>query len=413
MAKDMPNTRAEAPAKPEWAWTRREIIADWRARNGLPPRRRWPWMLLVLLVLAGVAAFAARDRLMALVPAPAAGDATAEEVAPAEPLQINSREWAVVEPATLRRTVRVLGPLAPVRRAEIAAETGGRVDSVPLRPGDAVAQGDVVIQVDVERLTLELAAAESNRDATRAQLELAEAQLERSEALVERGVAPATTLDEVRTNVAGLRANLAVQEEQVRLAELALERATVTAPFDGVVASRSVEPGAVVGAGTPLLSIVDLSRVEMLGAAPVAEGASIRPGQAVDVRVDGVPGRSFAGEVVRIAPVAEEGTRTLTVFVGIDNAEGLLLGGMFATGEIVLEERPDALAVPGAALREDAEGTFVLVIEEGIVLRRPVEPGPSWPGGLVEIVAGLSPGDRVVTAPLDLEPGAPVRLVDF
>jgi multidrug efflux pump subunit AcrA (membrane-fusion protein) len=87
--------------------------------------------------------------------------------------------------------------------------------------------------------------------------------------------------------------------------------------------------------------------MEMRASAPVAAGASIAAGQVVELRVDGLGGRTVEGVVDRIAPVAEEGTRTLTVFVAVGNDDGRLLGGMFATGEIVLAEARDALACRG------------------------------------------------------------------
>jgi RND family efflux transporter MFP subunit len=416
MAKDSPHPGPDASAKPEWAMSRRERRRAERARQGLPPPRRlWPWVLLVLLAAAGALAWAERERLAALMPPPAEAEAAAPAAAPPPALtQINVTEWSRIEPATLRRAVRVIGTLAPARQAAVAAVTGGQVEAVLARAGDRVGQGDLLVRLDVERLQIDLDLARSNLAATQSQLALAEGQLERSRALVERGVSAETTLDEVRTNVEGLRANLAAQQDQVRAAELALSRASVFAPFDGVVAERTVEAGGVVGAGAPLMTIVDLSRMEMLAQASVSAGALVEPGQRVAIRVEGIEGRVFEGEVSRIAPVAAEGTRTLTVYVTVENPDGRLLGGMFATGEIVLAEAEGALAVPAEALREDAEGPFLLVVEDGVLARRGVALGEEWPGGLVQVAEGLSGGEMVVTAPLAaLEPGEAVALVEF
>jgi RND family efflux transporter MFP subunit len=212
--------------------------------------------------------------------------------------------------------------------------------------------------------------------------------------------------------VTRLQAQLRSQEEQIRVAERALGGAAVRAPFDGVIASRSVEAGNVVAPGTPLLTLVDLSRMEMLARATVSAGAALRPGQVVEIEVDGIAGRTFQGVVDRIAPVAEEGTRTLTVFVLIENLEGVLLGGMFASGQIVTAEAEGAIAVPREAVRGEG-GDHVLVIEGSALVRRDVEVVEDWGGGLVQ-VQGLEPGLRVVTAPLGgLEAGEPVELVEF
>ncbi|WP_210526768.1 efflux RND transporter periplasmic adaptor subunit [Rubellimicrobium arenae] len=408
MAKDIADLGSVDPlAKPDWAMSRRERAAAERARLGHPVRRRWPAVLVVaLLAVVGAAAWWWRS------PEAAPSVPTTEATQPAV-MQINRDEWTTLEPATLRRTVEVLGSLRPWQRADLSAETGGRVDEVAVRPGDAVEPGATLVQVDVQRLTLDMTLARSNAEATRAQLGLAQRQLERQQALVGRGVAAEASLEDLQASIAAQQATLAAQEDQIRAAEIALAGATVRAPFAGVVASRSVEPGTVVAAGTPLLTIVDPTRMEMVASAPVAAGAQLRPGQRVDLEVDGVEGRTFAGVVERIAPVAEEGTRTLTAFVAVDNADGALVGGMFGTGAIVVAEATDALAVPRTALREDDSGTHVLAIVGDALARRDVSVGESWQGDLVQ-VQGLTAGERIVTAALpDLEAGQPVELVDF
>ncbi len=417
MAKDIPEQAAVDPAtgKPDWALSRRERRRAERARAGLPPpRRKWPWALLVLLVAVGVGAWTQRDAIQGMVAAQAVEEAPVAE-GPAGPrlTQIDRSEWAVVEPQLLRRTVRVIGTLQPYRRAELSAETAGQVEAVVAREGDAVGEGDLLVQVDVEGLELDLDVARSNAEATRSELALAEGQLERAQQLAERGVSAAASLDEAESAVTRLQAQLRSQDEQIRVAERALEGAAVRAPFDGVIASRSVEAGNVVAPGTPLLTLVDLSRMEMLARATVSAGAALRPGQAVEIEVDGIAGETFEGVVDRIAPVAEEGTRTLTVFVLIDNPEGVLLGGMFASGQIVTAEAEGAIAVPREAVRGDDAGDHVLVIGDGVLERRDVTVVGDWAGGLVQ-VEGLEPGLRVVTAPLGgLEAGEAVELVEF
>jgi RND family efflux transporter MFP subunit len=412
MAKDMAKHEPAAePAKPDRAPGLGPGLGAGRppAAAGPAPRRRRAWALALVLFFVALAAaggWAWRERQAAV-----AADATAP---PPPPMQLDRSEIVVVEPLTLRRSVRVIGSLEPARRAELSAETAGRVEEVLGRPGDPVAAGAPLLRIDVERLTIELDLARSNADATRAQLRLADEQLARAQELVARGVLPANALDEARSNAEALAATLAAQEDQVAAAELAREGALLEAPFDGVVATRAVEPGEVVAAGTPLLSIVDLSQVELRGAAPLRAGAAIRPGQAVEVEVEGIDGRRFAGEVLRIAPLAEEGTRSLTVFIGIANDDRLLLGGMFATGEIVLAEREGAFALPAEALREDAQGRHVLVVRDGAVERRAVETGAAWAGDLIEVTGGLGRGDLVVALPLaGLDPGEAVELTEF
>lgn len=387
-------------AKPEWAQSKRDKENLARAAQGLPPRRRrWPWVLLFLVV----AAIAAAVLLQPPTPAePEAATAVADQ-----PMQINPNEIMTVGPQLLQRTIKVTGPLAPARQTEVTAQLAGQVISVAVQPGESVNQRDVLVQIDTESLELQLRQQRATAEATRAQLVSADRQLERTQELFDQGLAPSSTLEQARSSAEALRANLAALENQVTSAELALRNATVRAPITGTVSARSVNPGQTVGAGTSLLTIVDLSRIEFQGTAPVGSSADIRPGQTVTVTVEGLPGRTFTGVVERVNPVAMAGTRTIPVYIALDNLRGLLRGGMFATGQIVVSEQQDAIAIPSAALREDAEGSFVLKLEGDELVRQAVELGPQWDRGrLVEVTAGLEQGDVIVSVPLSqLEPG--------
>jgi RND family efflux transporter MFP subunit len=161
------------------------------------------------------------------------------------------------------------------------------------------------------------------------------------------------------------------------------------------------------------MTTVDLTRMELQGNAPVGAASELKPGQAVGIRVDGIPGRTFEGKVVRINPVADEGTRTIRAYSIIDNSDGVLLGGMFATGSVVVGEIDEALAVSTVALREDADGNHLLRIADGRLLRTPVETGGTWAGGLTQITGGLAAGETIVAAPLpELQDGDAVKIVE-
>jgi membrane fusion protein (multidrug efflux system) len=392
--------------KPDWALTRRERRARARAAEGRPPRRRWPWVLMVVVVAAAFAIWTQQEALRSAGQRPEPGALQAPGPVAEPRMQVNSAEYGIVLQRDLDRRIKVIGTINPARRADLSAQTGGLVEAVNFRPGDRVAEGNVLVQVDVERLTLELGQARSNAEATRAQLSLAEGQLERVRQLVERNVATTSTLEEAQSSVDGLRAQLTALDDLVRLAELSLRNATVTAPFDGVVTARAVEPGTVISAGTTLISLVDLATVELEAAAPVAAGVQLRPGQSVEVRVDGIPDRSFAGTVSRINPVAAAGSRAIPVYIAMDNSEGLLFGGMFATAEVVVAQVPGAIAVPADAIRSDAGGSYVLRIENDRLVRAPVTMAETWSGRLTRITAGLAEGDEIITAALpELAPG--------
>lgn len=395
-------------SKPEWAQSRREKDNAARVAAGLKPRRRrWPWIVLAVIVIAAIAGWFVMSRQPAPEPV-----AEAEVAAPV--MQINPSEISTIEPQTLTRTVRVTGSLAPQQQTQLASQVSGRVVAVMARPGDAVREGDVLLQLDTESLQIQLDQQTSTAEATRAQLVLAESQLSRTTDLIGRGLAAASGIEQVQSSADALRANLAALEGQVEAARIALQNATLKAPMDGIISERNVSTGQTVQQGAALFTIVDLSTLELNASAPVGSSVQLSKGQAVSVSVEGLPGQTFAGVVDRINPVAVAGTRTIPVYIVLGNEQGLLRGGMFATGQIVIAERPEALAVPAAAVREDAEGFFVLKLADGKVVRQAVAQGESWNGNrLVEIVSGLAAGDVVVTAPLtQLQPDDLVELVE-
>ena len=404
---------AERSAKPLWAMSRREAEAQLRVQAGLPPiRRTWPWVLLAvcLAVAAAGGGYVWTNRAGSGEEAAMAEAAVVEASAVVK--QLIPQEYAAIQPVTLERTTKVTGNLHPSQRAVLSAEVGGRVEAVAVRPGDRVREGDVLVRIDISTLSSDLELARMNAGATRVQLELAETQLERAESLSDRGVTTSAALDEARTQVQSLRANLAAQEEQVVAAELRLEKATVRAPFDGVVSTRDIETGQYVGVASTLLTLVDMTRMEMEAAAPAAAVAQIAPGDPVRIVVDGFAERIFSGEVERINPVATQGTRTVPVYIHIDNPDGVLAGGMFASGQIVTDRVEEALAIPAQALREDAAGSYVLTVADGRVERTAVAASGSWGRDLVRIVDGLSGEEVIVTAPLaSLEPGDLVELI--
>lgn len=391
--------------KPEWAQSRREKANAERVAKGLKPRRRiWPWILLVLVIAAVVAMFVLR-------PEPTA-EAELAELAPVVK-QIKNSEVTTIAPQLLQQTVKVTGTFAPGEQSDVASQVSGRVLSVAVRPGDSVAKGQVLATIDTENLEIQLSQQRATADATRAQLLSAEQQLARSEELAKSGLASPSALEQARSSAAALRANLAALENGVKSAELSLSNANVRAPIDGVVSARSVEPGQSVAAGTPLLTVVNLDVMEYQASASVSSSALIAPGQQVRVTVAGLDSREFLGTVTRVNPVALAGTRTVPVYILLDNADHQLRGGMFATGQIVVVEKSGATAIPSIAVREDAEGFHVLKIVDEKLVRQPVETGTSWDRGRIVETEGLSHGDVVVTAPLtQLEADDAVQMIE-
>lgn len=395
-----------AHEKPVWAQGRRDKMNAERIAQGLKPKRRiWPWIALAVII-AGIVAM-----VVLAPPPPAVVDQSSDQATVVR--QLRSDETRVIAPATLRETVKVTGTLVPAQRADVASQASGRVIAVLVRPGDSVNEGDLLAQIDRATLELQLDQQRATANATRVQLQSSEQQLERSEQLARQGLTSPSALEQARSSTAALAAQVEALNSAVEAAELALANASVISPVTGIVSSRSVEPGQTIQAGTPLFTVVNLDRMEFDASASVNSSARVAAGQDAIITVTGLDNIEFAGKVSRVNPVAVSGTRTVPIYIDLDNAEGRLRGGMFATGQIVVAEKEGALAISAAALREDAQGHYVLKLVDNVLVRQPVEIQREWNRGSQLEVTGLSEGDVIVSAPLnDLKPDDAVTLLE-
>jgi membrane fusion protein (multidrug efflux system) len=189
-----------------------------------------------------------------------------------------------------------------------------------------------------------------------------------------------------------------VAAAQLAQTQVLLNDAVVRSPIAGFVARRHVQPGEKVAFDAPLFAIVDLAQLEVQAQVPVSDVAQVLPGARAEVDVEGLPGRVFIGRVDRVNPSTEPGTRSIHVFVALDNAEAVLKSGMFArvrTAEAVP-------ALPIAAVQVDAGQAFVWAIDEGKLSRRPIEVGRrDERAQLVEVKSGIGPGVAVLGSKFD------------
>ncbi|WP_195759854.1 efflux RND transporter periplasmic adaptor subunit [Paracoccus sp. S-4012] len=403
---DMPHPAPASMAKPDWAMSERE-----RRRRAQPVRRaRWPWVVVALLA-AALAAVLIWDGRQGSAPETVASTGVA---AASGEILLHPLDVTEVERDTLRDTLRISGTLQPRTQVQINSRLAGTVAEVHARLGDRVTRGALLAQIDVEALRAQLAQQTAALEASRAQYALAEAEAARAEELARRGVSASVAAETAQSNLAVQRANVDVQQAAVAAAEITLNDASIHAPIDGIIAERAVELGQTVAAGATLFRLADLSVMTLEVLVPVAQTVQLERGQAVAFTVEGLPGRSFGGRIEGVSPTAASGSRNAPVSIVVDNPDLDLRGGMYATGEILLRSEPDAVAVPRTSVREDDAGSFVLKIEDGSLVRQPVETGSLWQGDtLIGIESGLEAGERIVSGRLpDLTDAMAVRVTD-
>ena len=202
-------------------------------------------------------------------------------------------------------------------------------------------------------------------------------------------------------------------ELQQREAELALARkkradATLVAPIRGAIARRHLNPGEHVGEGTAVFTIVRTDPLKFTGTVGEHAALAVRPGQLVRLRAEATGGREFTGRVTRVSPAVDVASRTVLLEAEVPNREGLLKPGLFGRGTVVLRADRDVAFVPETAVSYFAGLTRVFVVADGRAHERAVTLGARR-DGLVEVVAGVRPGEQVATSGLArLHDGAPV-----
>lgn len=273
-------------------------------------------------------------------------------------------------------------PLEARGEAQVVAKTSGIALAVLADVGQQVRAGQVLVRIDRDRATLQVAQSE-------AQVRKLEANYRRATQLAGQQMVSANDVDQLRYDLENARA-------AYRLARLELSYGAVAAPISGVVAARNIKPGNLVQINTPIFTIVDNSRLEATLNAPEREIAVLKAGQAVQLAVDALPGKSFEGRIDRVSPVVDSGSGTFRVVCAFDGG-GELQPGMFGRIRINYDQRADALAIPRNALLDDGSAPAVFVVRGGKAVRVELKLG-YVDGEWVEVRDGLREGDPVVVA---------------
>ncbi|MCD6732868.1 MAG: efflux RND transporter periplasmic adaptor subunit [Burkholderiaceae bacterium] len=381
--------------------------------------RRWPAIAIALALAAGAAvlwlrpapqplANAAQPASAAPAGAPADGPpapaGTAEASAPAA-IEFAGTDLYTVRTGTIARTIPVPGTLTPVERTTVKAKLAGDIVELAVREGEAVRQGQLLARFDPTDFELRVREREAQLRSAQAQLAQAQRTLENNRRLLEKQFISQNAFDNASSAVDVAVAARDAAAAQLNQARKALADTRITAPMSGIVAERFAQVGEKLPADARILSIVDLSRMEIEAPVPASEIAAVRIGQPVSLSIEGIDGEQV-GRVARINPGTQAGTRSVPIYIALSfpAGEARARAGMFAQGRLALEERRDVLVVPLAAIRDAGGRQFVYLIDGGRLVERDLRVGlrdesaPAGQGavGLAEVREGLKAGDSIV-----------------
>ena len=327
-------------------------------------------------------------------------------------LEFAPGDLAQVELKPLARWLPVSGALQPVNQATVKAKVSGDVRHIAVREGETVRAGQVLARIDTADLEVRVAERVGALESAKAQLAMAEKTSASNQTLLRQNFISQNAFDNAESSLSVAKGTVKSAEAQVQLAQNALRDAAVVSPLAGIVARRHVQPGEKVAFDSPVVTVVDLTEMELQAAVPSADVPELALGMPVDLTSDGFGDRRFSGRIERINPATEAGTRSILVYVGIPNADRSLRGGMFATGRIALAPAVAVPTLPQAAIRTEAGQTFVWTIEAGKLVRRIVVVGRrDDEAGRIEVKTTLPAGAPVLAGRFDnLKDGAPATV---
>src|SRR5215813_3414024 len=399
-----------------------------RRRDVKKSRRRWVYGSgVAVLALVGVYAFAG--------PKSARADFDPATV-------------ATVQRGTMVKSVVATGKIEPITKVEIKSKANGIIEALPVDVDSEVKAGAVLAELDKEQLQAALRGAEANLQAAQAALAGAEAALkknvveaegpdvafarrnyERAQQLFKQHLISQSQLDDAhsaidvaenkkraaQSQLVISQANISQAQAQVAQAKAAADQAaeglayaTIRAPIRATVLSRDVEIGSPVSSilnlganATLVMTLGDIEKVFVRGKVDEADIGRVRLEQPARIRVETFKDRTFTGHVTQISPlgVEKDNVTSFEVKVSIDNPGRELRANMTANAEIVLEEHPNALLIPEAAVTYDAKkAAFVDIFAPGEKTgrkRMPIKVGVGN-GTKIEVLGGLKAGDKLV-----------------
>jgi len=291
------------------------------------------------------------------------------------------------------RRVTLPGNVMAYQEATLYAKVAGYLKTIGVDKGDSVKGGDLLAEIEAPEMLADVVKAKAEAEAARLDYKrVTEAQKKASDLVMPQTVDAA-------------RAKSGVATAGVQRIETLLSYAKITAPFSGVITKRWVDPGALIPAATSsstsksaaVVTLMDFSTVRIDVAIPDTEAPLVKKDLPVKVTVDELPGRAFQGTITRFAYALDESTKTMATEVEISNPNLALRPGMWASVEIELQKKENAVLIPAEALVTEKNKNSVFVVRDNKALKIPLATGFD-DGVNVEVLKGCTPGDAVIVA---------------
>ena len=294
---------------------------------------------------------------------------------------------ATVVKKTMDQSIELPGNVEAIEEASIFSHVSGYLKKIYVDEGDEVKKGQLLAEIESPEATQEFARAKADNT-------LQEVTRKRYLALLKEQVISQQEFDVIEATA---------NESNAKFSNAAstLDYTKIRAPFDGSIARRYKYPGDLISTGaegkaqSPIFLVVNESKLRVATNVPQSDSAFVQVGHPADIKVDTLQDKMYNGTVSRVDAVLDESTKTQRVLIDIDNADGKLHAGMFATVKLEMQHHNDALVIPNEALIRRDDQTFVYTLDNNKVKKVSVKAGYADVSS-IEILSGLQPGETVV-----------------
>lgn len=307
----------------------------------------------------------------------------------------------------------VMGTVKGELEIDLKFEINGVIESINFREGDLIYKGDLIASLDKKDAQLKVDYSKSKLETAKIQALAAEKKLEIHKRLYDIGGIIKAKLEEVELESELARSQAESTEVELKSSESELKKTNLYAPREGVLGSRDAEMGEFVTPNNKIATLYDTMRVFVELGIVERDIDKIALGQKVKVKVDSYPGTDFFGTVDNVFPLIEGKSRTLTIRVGIENPNALLLPGMFARAMITVVEFKDALVVPSISLNKVKEDYKIFIVDkDNTVSSRPVQVSYVTTDFTVLSSGVYEDEIIVVDTPQELKDGMSVKIIE-
>lgn len=317
---------------------------------------------------------------------------------------------SVVTQKEVRKPIKLVGSVEPMRKSLVSAEISGIVIEYPYSEGEYVEEGQVIARQNKSKLELMLNEAINAKNESKARLKLAEDELDRINELHEKGIVSKSQLDNAVSEKNALIARQKLLQSRINQLEYDVSHTNIKAPFNGYITKEHSQVGEWLDSGDDVVELIDIDTVQIKVDMPEKYVHMVKKGDEAILTFNSLPGKDFKGEIVSIVPQADQSSRAFPVKINLENKAHVIKSSMSARVSFLLGETVEVKLVPKDSLTDSNGVKMLFVVRDGAAVPLPVTTGIEHENR-VQVEGDINVGEQVVVRGNErLQPMQPVNV---